>query len=75
MRAFTESVVEDAALAWMAGVSWQVCYLSFGEPAEENDEYRQLVQTQHVGNALVQQRFSGELRAREAERAIKETCV
>lgn len=75
MRAFTESVVEVAALAWLAGVGWQVRYLSFGEPAEEHDEYRQLVQPQYVRDALLQQPISSELRVQEADRAIKRATI
>jgi hypothetical protein len=58
MRApFTESVVEQAALAWVEGVGWPVRYgaeIAPGEPAAEGDDYGQIVLAQRLRDALVQ---------------------
>lgn len=52
---FSESVVEDAALAWLEGVGWQVrngAEIAPGEPAAERDDYGQVVLAQRLRNAL-----------------------
>jgi hypothetical protein len=44
--AFTESVVEEAALAWRGGVGWQVkngAEIAPGEPGGERDDNGQVV--------------------------------
>ncbi|MHB8495987.1 MAG: type I restriction endonuclease, partial [Casimicrobiaceae bacterium] len=54
--AFTESVVEEAALAWLKGVGWQVrsgAEIAPGEPAAERDDYGQVVLAQRLRDALV----------------------
>ena len=46
---FTESVVEQAALAWLEGVGWRVrsgAEIAPGEPAAERDDYGQVVLAQ-----------------------------
>ncbi len=56
MTAFTESVVEEAALAWLASAGWQVCNgaeIAPGEPAAERDDYGQVVLAQRLRDALV----------------------
>ncbi len=56
MTAFTESVVEEAALAWLEGVGWQVrngAEIAPGEPAAERDDYGQVVLPQRLRDALV----------------------
>jgi type I restriction enzyme R subunit len=76
--AFTKSVVEEAALAWLDSAGWQVrngAEIAPGEPAAERDAYGQVVLTQRLRDALLQQVISGKLRVQEAERAIKETNV
>jgi type I restriction enzyme, R subunit len=53
--AFTESVVEQAALAWLARSGWRVrngAEIAPGEPAAERDDYGQVVLTQRLRNAL-----------------------
>ncbi len=42
MTSFTESVVEQAALAWLESVGWRVrngAEIAPGEPAAERDDY------------------------------------
>ena len=46
MTTFTESVVEQAALAWLESAGWQVrngAEIAPGEPASERDDYAQVV--------------------------------
>jgi type I restriction enzyme R subunit len=55
MAAFTESVVEEAALAWLETVGWQVrngAEIAPGEPAAERDDYGQVVLAQRLRDAL-----------------------
>ncbi|MBL8542001.1 MAG: type I restriction endonuclease subunit R, partial [Betaproteobacteria bacterium] len=52
---FTESVVEEAALAWLESVGWQVrngAHIAPGEPAAERDDYGQVVLSQPLRDAL-----------------------
>ncbi len=53
--AFTESVVEEAALAWLEGAGWQIrngAEIAPGEPAAERNDYRQVVLAQRLRDAL-----------------------
>ena len=55
MPAFDESVVEQAALAWLESVGWQVrngAEIAPGEPAAERDDYAQVVLAQRLRDAL-----------------------
>ncbi len=55
MTAFAESIVEEAALAWLAGAGWQVRHgagIAPGEPAAERDNYSQVVLAQRLRDAL-----------------------
>ncbi len=55
MTQFTESVVEQAALAWLESVGWQVrngAEIAPGEPAAERDDYGQVVLAQRLRDAL-----------------------
>ena len=55
MTTFTESVVEEAALAWLASAGWQVrngAEISPDEPAAERDDYGQVVLAQRLRDAL-----------------------
>jgi type I restriction enzyme R subunit len=55
MTTFTESVVEEAALAWLESVGWQVrngAEMAPGEPASERDDYGQVVLAQRLRDAL-----------------------
>lgn len=41
-QSFAESVVEEAALAWLESVGWQIrdgAEIATGEPAAERDDY------------------------------------
>ena len=54
-RRFSEGVVEEAALAWLASVGWQVrngAGIAPGEPAAERDDYGQGVLAQRLRDAL-----------------------
>lgn len=54
-RAFTESVVEQAALAWLESVGWTVkngVAIAPGEPAAERYDYGQVVLVQRLRDAL-----------------------
>ncbi len=55
MTAFTESVVEQAALAWLESAGWRVLHgaeIAPGEPAAERDGYGQVVLAQRLQDAL-----------------------
>jgi type I restriction enzyme R subunit len=55
MSGFTESVVEQAALAWLESAGWQVrngTEIAPGEPAAERDDYGQAVLAQRLHDAL-----------------------
>ena len=55
---FFESVVEQAALAWLESVGWQVrngAEIAPGEPAAERDDYGQVVLAQRLRDALARQ--------------------
>jgi type I restriction enzyme R subunit len=52
---FTESVVEDAALAWLEGTGWQIAHgpeIAPGMPAAERANYGEVVLTQRLRDAL-----------------------
>ena len=55
MNRFTESIVEQAALAWLASAGWQVvngATIAPGEPAAERDDYGQVVLAGRLRAAL-----------------------
>jgi type I restriction enzyme R subunit len=52
---FTESIVEQAALAWLEAIGWQVrkgAEIAPGEPAAERDDYGQVVLARRLRDAL-----------------------
>src|SRR3989449_1329869 len=54
-RGVTESVVEEAALAWLESAGWQIrngAEIAPGEPAAERDDYGQVVLAQRLRDAL-----------------------
>jgi len=54
---FSESVVEEAALAWLANIGWSVhrgVEIAPGEPGAERADYGQLVLEQRLRNALAE---------------------
>ena len=55
MTSFTESVVEQAALAWLESAGWQIrngAEIAPGEPAAERHDYGQVVLAQRLRDAL-----------------------
>ncbi|MBO3707719.1 MAG: type I restriction endonuclease subunit R [Candidatus Accumulibacter sp.] len=55
MSGFTESIVEQAALAWLESVGWRVrsgAGIAPGEPAAERDDYGQVVLALRLRDAL-----------------------
>ncbi len=55
MTGFTESVVEQAALAWLESIGWPVkngAAIAPGEPAAERDDYGQVALAQRLRDAL-----------------------
>ena len=57
MSSFDESIVEQAALAWLADVGWAVrngAEIAPGEAAAERDDYGQVVLAQRLRDALGQ---------------------
>ena len=72
MSDFTESVVEQAALAWLEATTWQVrngTEIAPGEPTAERDDYGQVVLTQRLRDALV--RLNPALPAEALEDALR----
>ena len=55
MSGFTESVVEDAALAWLESLGWRVLHgpeIAPGELAAERTDYSQVVLERRLRDAL-----------------------
>jgi type I restriction enzyme R subunit len=55
MTTFSESTVEEAALAWLEGAGWQVrngADLAPGEPAAARDDYGECILTHRLRDAL-----------------------
>jgi type I restriction enzyme R subunit len=55
VSAFNESIVEQAALAWLESVGWQTRHgaeIGPGEPAAERDDYGQVVLARRLQDAL-----------------------
>jgi type I restriction enzyme R subunit len=54
-RTFTESVVEQAALAWLESLGWRVTHgldIAPGEPGAERADYAQVVLEARLRDAL-----------------------
>ena len=72
---FTESTVEQAALAWLSELGWQVKHGAEIAPdglfAERRD-FGQVVLEQRLRDALLPKLISGEIRVKDAERFLKE---
>ena len=72
MSQFTESVVEQAALAWFESAGWAVrngTEIAPGEPAAERADYRRVVLEQRLKDALA--RLNPELPAEALEDAAR----
>src|SRR5437660_1278476 len=57
MGSFTESIVEQAALAWLESVGWSVRHgpeIAPGELAAERSDYGQVILEQRLRDALAQ---------------------
>jgi len=55
MASFTESMVEDAALTWLAGLGFAIAHgpdIAPGEPAAERDTYAEVVLEGRLRDAL-----------------------
>ncbi len=55
MNSFTESIVEEAALAWLESIGWQIrsdTEIAPGEPAAEYDDYVQEVLARRLRDTL-----------------------
>jgi type I restriction enzyme R subunit len=69
---FTESIVEQAALAWLDSTGWSVkngAEIAPGEPAAERDDYGQVVLAQRLRDALA--RLNPALPAEALEDAVR----
>jgi type I restriction enzyme R subunit len=72
MTAFSESIVEEAALAWLEVTGWQVRHgaeIAPGEPAAEREDYGQVVLAQRLHDALA--RLNPELPAEALDDAFR----
>src|SRR5947209_18084740 len=70
--AFTESIVEQAALAWLEAMGYDVVYgpgIAPGEPAAERDDYGQVVLDRRLRQAL--QRLNPQVPADALEEAFR----
>jgi len=70
--AFTESVVEQAALSWLESVGWQVrsgADIAPGEPTAERDDYGQVVLAHRLRDALA--RLNASLPAEALDDALR----
>ncbi len=67
---FTESVVEDAALAWLESVGW---WVRSGAEIAPGEPYGQVVLAQRLRDTLLPKLISGELRVQDAEHFIEVT--
>lgn len=75
MVAFTESTVEQAALAWLESLGWPVAHgpdVAPDMPAAERFNYSEVVLAHRLRDALLPKLVSGELRVKEAERFLRE---
>ena len=71
---FSESVVEQAALAWLESVGWQVrngAEIAPGEPAAERDDSNEVVPALRLRDTLLPKLVSGELRVKDSEPSIR----
>ena len=72
MSAFTESTVEQAALAWLQGVGWRVAHgpdIAPDMPTAERDDYGEVVLAQRLRDALA--RLNPELPSEALEDAFR----
>lgn len=82
MAQLTESTVEEAALAWIEAIGWQIAYgpdispggdtLTLPLSQRERGSYSEVVLAQRLRDALLPKLISGELRVTDAERFLTE---
>jgi type I restriction enzyme R subunit len=69
-RGVTESVVEQAALAWLEAGGWQVAHgpdIAPDMPAAERTDHGEVVLAQRLRDALLPKLISGEVRLKAAD--------
>ena len=74
MSAFTESLVEQAALAWLESIGWTVrkgAEIATGESAAERRDCGEAVLAQRLRDTLLPKLISGELRVNDSEKSIE----
>jgi hypothetical protein len=67
---FTESVVEQAALDWLAGLGWQTAFGPEIVDSERGGDFGRVVLEGRLRQALLPTLISGELRVPDAERIV-----
>jgi hypothetical protein len=78
VQSFTEPTVEQATLAWIESTGWAVSNgteTAPGEAAAERNDYGQVVLEYWLCDTLLPKLISGELRVKDAERALTDTSV
>jgi type I restriction enzyme R subunit len=67
---FTESVVEEAALAWLESVGWcNGAHIAPGELVAQRDDYGQVVLSQRLRDALARLNPVADVAVRDADRS------
>ena len=72
MNVFSESTVEEAALAWMEAAGWRIAHgpdIAPDMSAAERRDYGEVVLAQRLRDALLPEVISGEWRVNDAERS------
>ena len=75
MRSFTESEVEQTALAWLEAIGWRIAHgadIGPGTLFAERGDYGEVVPTQRLRDTLLPKLISGELRVKDAARFLEE---
>lgn len=75
---FTESTVEEAALAWLEATGWLIAHgpdIAPEMPAAERAHYGEVVLARRLRDALLPKLISGELRVKNAQRFVERTVV
>ncbi len=67
----TESVVEQAALAWLEAIGWRIAHgsdIAPDMPAAERASYGEVVMARRLSDALFPKLLSGELRPKDDDK-------
>ena len=78
MARLTDSVVEDAALAWLESLGWQIKYgpdIGPETPTAKRVDYGQVVLEQRLRDTVLPKLLSVEVRAKNIGRLIAETTA